>query len=158
LFFALDFLKRENQIFNRADDARLASYEIDFTKSRKDKLTNQIVTPTHPVHLLRDRKGVYGIGVVQGFKQPDRLSAPEIVLRPDLLIGDDRRSPKAALQMIPGGRGRGMFKYCAEEELRKVVHHGMLWREGLVPDDSECPRRPDGTWGNFWAIDPSKKR
>ena len=59
--------------------------------------------------------------------------------------------------MIPGGRGRGIFRYCAEEELRKVVHHGMLRREGLVPDDPECPRRPDGTRGNFWAIDPKQE-
>jgi hypothetical protein len=59
--------------------------------------------------------------------------------------------------MIPGGRGRGIFRYCAEEELRKVVHHGMLRREGLVRDDSECPRRPDGTLGKFWAIDPQQE-
>jgi hypothetical protein len=33
---ALDFLKRESQIFGREDDPRLASYEINFTQSRKD--------------------------------------------------------------------------------------------------------------------------
>jgi hypothetical protein len=32
---ALDFLKRENQIFAREDDPRLVSYEINFTQSRK---------------------------------------------------------------------------------------------------------------------------
>jgi hypothetical protein len=59
--------------------------------------------------------------------------------------------------MVPGGRGREIFRYCVEEELRKVVHCGMLRREGLAPGDSECPRRPDGTWGNFWAIDPKQE-
>jgi hypothetical protein len=33
----------------------------------------------------------------------------------------------------------------------------MLRREGLVPGDSEYPRRPDGTWGSFWAVDPRQE-
>jgi hypothetical protein len=60
--------------------------------------------------------------------------------------------------MIAGGRARRIFRSCAEEELRRVVHWEMLRRKGLVPDDgSKFPERSDGTSGNFWAIDPAQE-
>ena len=61
--------------------------------------------------------------------------------------------------MIPGGgRGRAIFRYCVEEELRKVVHREMLRREGLAPDEhSKSPKKSDGTWGGSWALDPKQE-
>jgi hypothetical protein len=118
------------------------------------KFFQRIRRLVYPVQLLKDRKGIYGIGVVDEIKRFNP-ETPEIVLRPDLLLDDS--SPTAALQMLTGGSLRRLFKCCTEEMLRRVIHEEMLWREGFTEDDA-CPKRPDGTWGNFWAIEAKQER
>ena len=115
-------------------------------------MTNQNVV--HPVQLLRDRKGIYGIGVAEEFKRLD-FPSPEIVLRPDLLAYESKWLPSAALQMMPARRHK-IFEYCAEEELREVIHQEMLRRAGLLINDRHV-EKPDGTWGNFWATDHAQE-
>jgi hypothetical protein len=82
----------------------------------------------YPVQLLRDARGIYGIGVVgaleAGLRQP-----PRIILRPDRLL--EATSSPAALQMITGGFQNGMFSHMAEESLRQQIHCEMLRRRGL---------------------------
>ena len=82
----------------------------------------------HPVELLRDGQGVYGIGLnggVEGLDEIDRR-APPALLRPDRLdqktdvIVSDRHT---IYQMITGGFRHGMFSRTSEEALRQVIHH-----------------------------------
>jgi hypothetical protein len=79
--------------------------------------------------LLRDSKGVYGIGVVGCVAEDKCGRTPEIIFRPDRLL-EARRNP-AALQMIFGGFRHGMFKHMSEERLRQEIHWEMLSRRGL---------------------------
>jgi hypothetical protein len=76
----------------------------------------------HPAHLLRDQRGIYGIGC-----QTDDWHGA-LLLRPDRLDGDTRR---AALQMITGGFRRGPFQHTLEDLFRREIHHAMLRRDGL---------------------------
>jgi hypothetical protein len=83
----------------------------------------------HPVQLLRDAKGIYGIGVVGNAVEEGHRQPPEIVLRPDRLFESETRP--AALQMIIGGFRHGMFSHMTEERLRRQIHWEMLRRKGL---------------------------
>ena len=79
------------------------------------------MTAAHSVELLRDGKGIYGVGAGDG---------ESIIFRPD-------RLPKKAAsffpiyQQITGGFRHGMFSRTAEEQLRQSIHHNMLRRAGL---------------------------
>ena len=89
-----------------------------------------------PVQLLRDGKGIYGIGIVDN---DDRLQ-PVMILRPDRL--SEGRVYCAALQMIPAGSEHGPFRRMLEECMRASIHWEMLARKGLYwPRDEEWWRR-----------------
>jgi hypothetical protein len=85
----------------------------------------------HPVELLRDRHGVYGIGVSELFDF--ELTAaragvelerpPDLILRPDWF--PDNRPRCAVLQKILGGMG------SHEERLWQFIHHEALNRSRL---------------------------
>jgi hypothetical protein len=102
----------------------------------------------HPVELLRDHRGIYGIGVSElfdveaiawscgietkshAFEPPPR----SLFLRPDW-FPDAKPAPyaycygsRAVLQKITGGFRRGPFMHATEEHLRQFVHHAALNR------------------------------
>jgi hypothetical protein len=93
-----------------------------------------------PVGLLRDARGVYGIGVSKSFvdaarhrlKHEERLP-DALILRPDRFPDrfEDTKPYKAVLQRITGGFRHGMFSYASEERLRQFIHHEALRRAGL---------------------------
>jgi hypothetical protein len=83
----------------------------------------------HPVQLLSDAKGVYGIGLVSGAVEDFPRQPPELILRPDRLLEAETRP--AALQKIFGGVRHGMFSHMSEERLRQAIHWEMLHRKGL---------------------------
>ena len=89
----------------------------------------------HPVQLLCDAQGTYGIGGVSSAVEADHRHPPEVILRPDRL--SEAKTHPAALQMIMGGFRHGMFSHMAEERLRQTIHWEMLRRKGLnwPPDD-----------------------
>jgi PcfJ-like protein len=84
---------------------------------------------THPVQLLHDARGIYGIGVVGCEVEEGRGEPAEIILRPDRLLEAGTRA--AALQMITGGFRHGMFSRMMAERLRQAIHWEMLRRKGL---------------------------
>ena len=96
-----------------------------------------------PVELLRDSRGVYGIGVSRefdateiGYRNSD-LSEARLILRTDCLSAERSRQ-KAVLQKITGGFRRGPFHGSIEEQMRGIIHHAALGRSGLPwpgPDD-----------------------
>jgi hypothetical protein len=107
-------------------------------------------TLIYPVQLLRDGKGIYGIGVIE---EPHC----DILLRPDRLVYEKIEFPHAALQMITAARHRSrLFKNCREEWLRTSIHEEMLRRAGLYGDRVH-PQGCDGTWGKFWSLDPKEQ-
>jgi hypothetical protein len=77
-----------------------------------------------PVALLRDAKGVYGVGAAGSLHEDEWLRPRDLILRPDRL--SESNAHCAALQMIPGGFHRGPFKHTSEEELRRAIHHELL--------------------------------
>ncbi len=112
-----------------------------------------------PVELLRDGRGIYGIGVSDEFDiealawacgiddlhlYPLRPS--NLILRSDLL-GDNKQKhrPSAVLQRITGGFRHGMFANFCEEHLRRVIHHEALNRAGL-------PWPPKSAWRAICAL------
>jgi PcfJ-like protein len=101
----------------------------------------------HPVELLRDGKGIYGIGVA---KEVEIDSRPrDLILRRDHL--PESQPNRAVLQMITGGFRHGMFTRMSEEHLRQVIHHEMLHRAGLAwppPSSLEC---------RYWSSDPQQQ-
>src|SRR5215469_5731203 len=97
-----------------------------------------------PVELLRDRRGIYGIGVSDMFDIHALAWACGInpcshdpnpgylILRPDIArLGERRHRQFAVLQKITGGFRHGMFRHSIEEALRRVIHHEALGRAGL---------------------------
>ena len=85
----------------------------------------------HPVELLRDGKGVYGIGAVDEVEIDHR--SRNLILRSDRLSEYETRfSGYPILQKISGGFRHGMFCHTSEEQLRRVIHHRMLHRAGLA--------------------------
>jgi hypothetical protein len=100
-----------------------------------------------PVVLLRDGRGIYGIGVSDLFDyevaawscgvEPEPYTRPpsDLILRPDRLM--DAKAPipmlagYAVLQKIVGGFRCGPFMRSREELLRQFIHHEALKRAGL---------------------------
>jgi PcfJ-like protein len=117
----------------------------------------------HPVELLRDRYGVYGIGVSELFDfeaiawrcgiepEPfDSPAPPPLILRPDWFL--DTKPHGSVLQKIAGGFRRGPFSRSHEEELRQFVHHEALRRAGLP-----WPPRHRGLDDQWWAEDKKQQ-
>jgi PcfJ-like protein len=108
----------------------------------------KVMTESKPVELLRDRRGIYGIGVSDAYdiealawacgadprdtyyRTPEH--EPNLILRPDMLqpFGKHQR-PSAVMQKITGGFRLGMFTGSREERLRQFIHHEALIRAGL---------------------------
>lgn len=96
-----------------------------------------------PVEILRDRRGVYGVGITEENDLEalawacgvDPLyvqhTPPPLILRPDRFEFSEPRGGDAALQMITGGFRHGPFVRCIEEKLRSHIHHEALQRAGL---------------------------
>ena len=93
----------------------------------------------HPVELLRDQRGVYGIGVSELFDfevvawscgvepEPYERAPAPLILRPDLFAAKRPLRPlRAVLQKIAGGFRRGPFMHSHEEQLRRFIHHEAL--------------------------------
>jgi hypothetical protein len=107
-----------------------------------DELADDPKMIARPVELLRDPRGVYGIGVSKEFAplaRRERLTQSLILLRPDRF--DLAKPDGAVLQKI--GFRRGMFKHTSEEQLRRFIHHvaldraGLPWPWRLTSDDPE---------------------
>ena len=118
-----------------------------------------------PVVLLRDGRGIYGIGVSDLFDyeaaawscgvepEPYTFERPpsDLILRPDRLM--DAKAPLpmlagyAVLQKIVGGFRRGPFMRSREEQLRQFIHHEALKRAGLPWPP------PDNHHVRWWATD-----
>jgi hypothetical protein len=110
-----------------------------------------------PVELLRDGRGIYGIGVSESFDfeavawrcgiMPEPYTfqrAPNaLILRPDWFM--ETKPHKAVLQKIVGGFRRGPFMHSGEEQLRQFIHHEALNRAGLP-----WPRPNQESW---WSTD-----
>lgn len=104
----------------------------------------------HPVELLRDGKGIYGIGVANDVETDRRPR--DLILRRDCLPefkADFCGHP--ILQMITGGYRHGMFCRTLEEHQRQVIHHGMLRRAGLAWPP---PQSLDLPYERYWSLDP----
>jgi hypothetical protein len=98
-----------------------------------------------PVELLRDGRGIYGVGVADEFDiealawtcgidnpTPSPSHPRDLIFRPDLLRDNQRHySGFAVMQKITGGFRHGMFAHSCEEHLRQYVHHEALNRAGL---------------------------
>jgi hypothetical protein len=111
-----------------------------------------------PVELLRDGRGIYGIGVSEPFDceavawrcgfMPEPYAfqrAPDaLILRPDWFM--DTKPHNAVLQKIVGGFRRGPFMRSGEEQLRQFIHHEALNRAGL-------PWPPSDPKERWWSTD-----
>src|SRR5262245_18014056 len=119
---------------------------------------------TEPVELLRDRRGIYGIGVSDPYDiealawacgvdpRDTYYRTPHVdnlILRPDMLqVG--KMHGDAVLQKITGGFRHGMFTNSREEKLRRVIHHEALFRAGL-------PWPPWGKGIKYWSRDKKQQ-
>ena len=109
----------------------------------------------HPVELLRDGQGIYGIGAAKEFEADHRPR--DLIIRPDRLskFDEPRFIDQPILQMITGGFRHGMFCHTSEEHLRRAIHHGMLRRAGLPwPPPGEAPFDHDV---RYWSSDPRQQ-
>lgn len=148
----------------------MTSYPIS-TADAQDEIDDQFGrdgvddNATHPVELLRDGRGIYGIGIPEGFEtiedaalrcgvdDPWHYSHPSpsaLILRPDWFPDTKPGLGYAVLQKIAGGFPGGPFRHAHEEELRWFIHQEALKRAGLWE-----PRSPDLEW---WADKNDKKR
>jgi PcfJ-like protein len=124
---------------------RPGDYQSDFLA-----MSDRCITQNMPVELLRDARGIYGIGITEshdlealawscGIEETYILRPPPpLILRPDCLAR--RPYGYAALQRIVGGFRHGPFEHTVEEELRQFIHHEALRRAGLPwprPDHRE---------------------
>jgi PcfJ-like protein len=101
----------------------------------------------HPVHLLWDIHGIYGIGEVAGSDWYKR-SPQSLILRPDRLSDSAAPGLYPVLQQITGRLGP--FYRSLEGDLRKRIHHELLLRRGLPPPSQE---RGD----QWWSHDPKQQ-
>jgi hypothetical protein len=124
-----------------------------------------------PVELLRDGRGVYGIGVSELFDyeaiawscgvEPEPRTferAPRtLILRPDCFMNTKPYGESmplagyAVLQKVVGGFRRGPFMHSGEEQLRQFIHHEALKRAGLPWP----PPHDDGV--RWWARDEKQQ-
>src|SRR4029077_1359720 len=104
----------------------------------------------HPVQLLYDARGIYGVGVVDRAVENDRCPE-DIILRPDRLLPARTRC-FAALQMIVGGFRHGMFSNMAEERFRRRIHLEMLRNKGLTTDVPEGSSEDSKQMERPWQI------
>jgi hypothetical protein len=118
-----------------------------------------------PVELLRDGRGIYGVGLADEFdfealawacgidSPPRNRHTRYLILRPDLLRNSEQKDPPAVLQRITGGFRRGPFSYSIEEQLRQVIHHEALNRAGL-----EWPPQKSGRpYVAYWSEENEKQ-
>lgn len=118
---------------------------------------------TMPVELLRDGRGVYGIGVSDlfdheavalscGIEPEPYFERPpgSLILRPDRLDGTKPRN--AVLQKITGGFRRSIFYHSIEEQLRQFIHHEALRRAGLP-----WPPRQHSDDPEWWSHDKKQQ-
>jgi hypothetical protein len=117
----------------------------------------------HPVEILRDQHGVYGIGVSELFDfeavawscgiepEPHTFERPPsaLILRPDWF--PDSKPRGAVLQKITGGFRRGLFMCSHEEELRRFIHHEALNRAGLRWPPTQDPAL------RWWSADKKQQ-
>jgi hypothetical protein len=124
------------------------------------------MTEGKPVELLRDRRGIYGIGVSDpydiealawacGAGPRDTYRTPHVgnlILRPEMLQFGKRchYGSFAVLQKITGGFRHGMFTHSHEERLRQVIHHEALIRAGL-------PWPPPNDRKRWWSSDKTQQ-
>jgi hypothetical protein len=121
----------------------------------------------HPVELLRDGRGVYGIGISELFDieavawscgvEPEAWGfltfehVPNaLILRPDWFA--DTKPHRAALQKISGGFRHGPFEHTIEESLRRFIHHEALNQAGL-----SWPPPPQQEGVRWWSKDPKQQ-
>jgi len=106
------------------------------------------MTESKPVELLRDRQGVYGIGISDAYDiealawacgvDPTNLwrtlHMNNLILRPNMLQFGKQCHYRsfAVLQKITGGFRHGMFTNSREERLRQFIHHEALIRAGAA--------------------------
>jgi hypothetical protein len=106
----------------------------------------------YSVILLRDHKGIYGIGSRPLNLGDEYSKQRQIILRPDILRSQDmrnRRSNQNVYQMIAGGFRHGMFSRCTEDLLRQDIHHDMLNHAGLSwPPESAPGTKQIQYWSN----------
>src|ERR1700722_2401883 len=102
----------------------------------------------YPVEILRDGKGVYGIGVAKDAEIDRRPN--DLIFRCDRLGERDSYFFAAALQMITGGFGHGMLARMSEEWLRQEIHHTLLRRAGL-----HWPPYREEPHPQWWSADPN---
>ena len=129
--------------------------------STEEKSSFRYDDKPHPVELLRDERGIYGIGVSDLFDfeaiawscgiEPEPYtfepSPRALILRPDRFL--DSRPRRAVLQKIAGGFRRGPFMHTHEEQLRRFIHHEALNRAALPwppPHDGPSGSRNGGRW------------
>jgi hypothetical protein len=119
------------------------------------------ITEAMPVELLRDRRGIYGIGAPDEFDfealawnsgvegDPYHLRTPQrLILRPDYF--EHTKPHGAVLQKIVGGFRHGIFCHSTEERLRQFIHHEALRRAGL-------PWPPTDHRERYWSTDKAQQ-
>jgi hypothetical protein len=126
---------------------------------------NSISNVAKPVELLRDSKGIYGVGISDAFDiealawacgidNPHVFHHPgNLILRPDWLSCCNEKQKYrgfAVLQKITGGFRHGLFAKALEEGLRQVVHHDALNRIGL-------PWPPPAHQAPYWSADKKQQ-
>ena len=101
------------------------------------------------VELLRDGKGIYGVGTVGDGWRPAGEGTCRFVVRPDRLEGgSEQRRWSAIYQRITLG---SLFRHTGEGELRRALFAAMLDRAGLIDRD-------DGSDGPPLDFDEATKR
>ena len=102
----------------------------------------------HPVRLLCDQRGIYGIGCEsEAIFTAGSKEEVALLLRPDRIETDPR---PAALQMIIGGPRPGPFRHTLEDYFRQAVHHTLLRRAGIP-----WPPLAQLAW---WSHDPAQQK
>jgi hypothetical protein len=135
------------------------------TDTRGRAMSDRRITQNMPVELLRDARGIYGIGVTEphdlealawscgiGTEETRMLRPPSpLILRPDRLeLAKRPLGYRAALQKIVGGFRHGPFERTAEEVLRQFIHHEALRRAGL-------PWPPPDHREQWWSVDKAQQ-
>ena len=135
------------------------------TDTRGRAMSDRRITQNMPVELLRDARGIYGIGITEshdlealawscGIDTEEThilRPPPPLILRPDCLERAKRPyGYGAALQKIVGGFRHGPFEHTAEERLRQFIHHEALQRAGL-------PWPPPDHHERWWSNDKAQQ-